>query len=279
MQEHIVNIDALQVLHQDNHLLAVNKPGGMPSQPDASGDVSLDETVREWLRITCNKKGNVYLALLHRLDRPTSGLVLLARTEKAAGRMADLFRRREIAKTYLAVVECPGRPEKTATLENYLEPAENGSMRTVRHKTPAAREARLVYRTLAVAPAGAAAGDPSVAAAGDSSLTAAGGRALLEIDLLTGVKHQIRCQLAQAGLPVVGDFRYGAFAKPARPEAVFGGRAILLHARRAEFLHPVQKEGVSVSAPLPGYWRGAMRIFGGADILLGNGEALLYNNL
>ncbi len=259
MQEHIVNIRALQVLYQDNHLLAVNKPGGMPSQPDASGDAALDETVREWLRVTFKKTGNVYLALLHRLDRPTSGVVLLARTEKAAGRMAELFRKREIVKTYLAVVEGAAAPAPAAVLENYLEPAENGGMRLVNRKTSAAREARLAYRTLALSPSGA--------------------QALLEINLDTGVKHQIRCQLAQAGLPVAGDFRYGAFGKPARPEAVFGGRAILLHARRAEFVHPVQKEPIAVAAPVPEYWGEATRIFGEKLNCLGNGGAFACNNL
>ncbi len=221
--------------------MAVNKPGGVPSQPDASGDRPLDAMVREWLRVAFAKRGKVYLALLHRLDRPTSGVVLLSRTEKAAGRMAELFRRREIAKTYLAVVETAAGLAREGELVNYLEPAGNGGMRLVERKTAAAREARLGYRVLAESPAA--------------------GRALLEVDLQTGVKHQIRCQLAGAGWPVVGDFRYGAFGGLARPEAVFGGRAILLHAWRVGFVHPVRREALSITAPLPGYWREGMRDF------------------
>lgn len=233
----------LEILLEDNHLLAVNKPSGLPSQPDASGDASLDVLAREYIRVKYAKPGEAYLALLHRLDRPTSGVVLMARTGKAAGRMAEAFRRREVSKRYLAVVECATRPERSAECRDWLAPAGNGGMRRVDGKTPDSREAGLVYRLAAELDGGR--------------------RALLEIDLLTGVKHQIRCQLAARGLPVAGDHRYGALGKTARPRPVAGGRAILLHARRVGFVHPVRREPAAVVAPLPEHWRAPLADLGG----------------
>ena len=229
------------ILHSDNHLLAVNKPAGMPSQPDASGDVSLVEAGKEYVKVRFGKPGNVYLALLHRLDRPTSGLCLLARTDKAAGRMADAFRRREVGKTYWAMVECLNDPGVGRELRDYLVPLANGGMRRSADKTDAGKEARLAYKTLATA--------------------ANGRRALLEIHLETGVKHQIRCQLAGLGLPIVGDFRYGPEGRPARPDPVANGRAILLHARRLAFMHPVRREQMTICAPLPGHWTESLKAF------------------
>lgn len=239
----------LDFLYADNHLLAVNKPAGLPAQPDESGDEALIDLAKAWVRRKGNKPGDVYLALLHRLDRPTSGVVLLARTSKAAGRMADLFRRREIEKRYLALVECRAEPDAEGRLENFLAPNPGGGMRVVAGREAGAREARLAYRTLA----------------------AGGGRALLEILLETGVKHQIRCQLAKIGLPVVGDFRYGAFGRVARPEPVAGGRAILLHAWRAAFVHPVRREPVAIAAPHPEFWRDFLSPLPGAARLLATG--------
>ncbi len=231
-----------EILHGDNHIIAVNKPAGMPSQPDSSGDTALDDAVRAWCKKEYNKPGNVYLALLHRLDRPTSGVVLFAKTDKAAGRMADLFRKRLVDKQYCAVVECHREPDREAELTDFLAAGPSG-MRVAAKGAPGAREARLRYRLL-----------------GRSRDRR---RALLEIDLLTGVKHQIRCQLASRGLTVVGDFRYGPLGKPARPEPVSDGRAILLHARRVGFVHPVRKEAVVVTAPLPDAWGRYMAEFPG----------------
>lgn len=224
---------AVEFIYEDNHLLAANKPAGLPSQPDASGDAALDQAARDYLRRKYAKPGDVYLGLLHRLDRPTSGALLMARTSKAAARMADAFRRRDIAKTYLALVECAARPVDGTELRDWLTQQGNGNMAVVPGKRGGAREARLRYGVL-----------------GED-----GGRALLRVDLLTGVKHQIRCQLAAAGLPVVGDFRYGAFGAVARPTEVFGGRAVLLHAWRLGFVHPVRKERMEIVAGVPAYWR------------------------
>ena len=233
----------------DNHLLAADKPSGLPSQPDASGDASLADLAKEYVRAEFAKPGEVYLALLHRLDRPTSGLVLLARTSKAAARMADAFRRRTVDKRYLALVECSAAPENERRLTDYLSPLGNGGMKVAPRKTGDSREARLAYRTLAV--------------------RNDGGRALLEIGLETGVKHQIRCQLAHAGLPVVGDFRYGPFGKPARPEAIADGRAILLHAWRVGFEHPVRREPVLLTAPPPAHWREPLAALPAGELDLG----------
>lgn len=228
---------AVSYIYTDNHLLVANKPAGLPSQPDASGDASLVELAKEHVRREFAKPGEAYLALLHRLDRPTSGVTLLARTGKAASRMAELFRRREVEKIYLALVECCEEPERERELHGWLAPAGNGNMRPAGDGTAGAREARLAYRLLAR----------------DEGRR----RALLEVRLETGVKHQIRCQLAAAGLPVVGDFRYGPRGAPARPEPVEGGRAILLHAARVKFIHPVRREPAEFAAETPEYWRRA----------------------
>jgi 23S rRNA pseudouridine1911/1915/1917 synthase len=226
----------LAVVHLDNHLLAVDKPSGMPSQPDPSGDPALPDLARAWLKSEFNKPGKVYLAPLHRLDRPVSGVALLARTDKAAGRMARLFRERRVEKRYLALCECVGEPEAAAALEGVLTPGPAGGMRAGgRAGQPGARRARLSYATL--------------------GRSGNGRFALLLVRLETGVKHQIRAQLAAAGLPVAGDFRYGPFGRPARPEAVAGGRAILLHAAQLRFEHPVGKGETRIGAPPPEHWR------------------------
>ncbi|MDR0363111.1 MAG: RNA pseudouridine synthase [Planctomycetota bacterium] len=244
------------LVYADNHLLAADKPAGTPSQPDASGDPALSELAKEWLRREYAKPGNVYLALLHRLDRPVSGLVLMARTDKAAGRMAAAFRDRKIVKRYLAIVQCHGAPRPGAELEDLLAPRNGGGMETTRsRKRAGAKTARLKYAVLA--------------------RSANGKYALLSVLLGTGVKHQIRVQLANIGLPLVGDFRYGAFGRPARPEPVPGGGAILLHAARLAFDHPVGKGRMTLTAPTPGHWRqwlAQMPGIGGepADLLTGD---------
>jgi 23S rRNA pseudouridine1911/1915/1917 synthase len=152
-----------------------------------------------------------------------------------------------VRKTYLAVVawdDKNGGPARDAELTHWLEPSGNGGMRVAPGKRGGAKEARLAYRRVGVSPDGR--------------------RALLEVDLLTGVKHQIRCQLASMGCPVAGDFRYGPGGGPARPEPVLGGRAILLHAWRLGFMHPVRREPVEITAGVPGYWMGYINTLDGA---------------
>lgn len=234
----------LKFIYEDNHLLVADKPAGLPSQPDDSGDPALDDLAKKYIKTKYAKPGDVYLGLVHRLDRPTSGAVLLARTSKAASRLAEQFRKRAVDKTYFALVSCAAKPAAQTELRTWLTPAGNGGMRPAAGKSPSAREARMAYATVAEA----------------------GGHALLRVSLLTGVKHQIRCQLAHAGLPVVGDFRYGAFGRPARPRKVLDGHAVLLHAWRLGLRHPVGKGRLEITAAPPDYWRPFLEAMGGEAV-------------
>jgi len=217
----------MTVIYEDNHLIAVNKTCNEIVQGDKTGDKPLLDTVKEYIKHKYNKPGEVFLGLPHRLDRPTSGVVLFARTSKALTRLNDMFKSHEqIHKTYWAVVQgVPPMPE--ARLENYIEKneAQNKSYIVspeVAKKHKEAKLAVLEYRTLK---------------RGDRY-------SLLEIQLLTGRHHQIRCQLAALGCPVKGDLKYGA--RRSNPD---GG--ICLHARKIEFIHPVSKEPLSIIAPVP----------------------------
>lgn len=212
-----------RVLYEDNHIIAVNKRVGDIVQGDKTGDVPLSEFVKAYIKVTYNKPGEVFLGVTHRLDRPTTGVVLFARTSKALTRLNDMFKEHEkIKKTYWAIVQ--GKPKiEQARLENHLlrKEAQNKSF-VVKAGTKDAKQAILEYRTLAV---------------GDNY-------SLLEINLLTGRHHQIRCQLAAIGCPIKGDLKYGA--KRSNPD---GG--ICLHARRIEFEHPVTHTEVDIVAPTP----------------------------
>lgn len=222
-----------EVLYEDNHLLAVVKPAGILTQGDETGDTSLLELCREYVRVKYAKPGEVFLGLVHRLDRPVSGVLCFARTSKAAARLSEQFRERNLEKTYHAVIE--GRmPENAGLLEHWL-----GNSAGRRLKTSASNEpgpgrklGRLEYRVL------------------ESSAR----RQLLEIRLLTGYKHQIRAQLSKSGCPIVGDYKYDNRKKPATCQQLMEGRAIALHAARLRILHPTQKEPLEFSAALPAYW-------------------------
>jgi 23S rRNA pseudouridine1911/1915/1917 synthase len=206
----------------DNHLLVLDKPAGMPSQADASGDLSAQDWAKAWLAERFDKPGRVFCALVHRLDRPTSGVLLLARTSKAASRLSAAVRERRVQKTYLAL--CCARPRaEPGLLEDWLLPGGAG-INTVRcaAEVPGAQRAALRWRLLAEGPAGV----------------------LCEIELLTGRKHQIRAQLAARGAPLRGDHRYGA----TRPLAL---GAIALHAARLRLPHPVGGAELVVEAPPP----------------------------
>ena len=213
-----------EVLLLDNHLLAVAKPPGLLVQGDQTGDADLVSLAKAYLKKRFDKPGNVFVGLVHRLDRPTSGVVLLARTSKAAGRLSEQFRRRTVEKRYLAVVE--GRLEGGGEQVDGIQ-KEGGGVRVVPAGASGAQRAALRWRALA----------------------ASGGRTLVEVELLTGRKHQIRAQLAARGAPVLGDFRYGS----ATPFA--DGRGIALHAWRLAVEHPTRREPVVLSAfrrPPPG---------------------------
>jgi len=216
-------------LYLDNHLLVVDKPPGLLSQADATGDPDLVTLGKAYLKERFQKPGNVFTGLVHRLDRPTSGVVALARTSKAAGRLSDQFRRRTTEKTYLAVVEGRlGDHGEWVEREDGIDKGEGGSVRVVAAGTPGSQRAALRWRTL------------------DSD----GACSLVEVDLLTGRKHQIRAQLAALGHPVVGDFRYG------RPTRFADGHGIALHALRLALDHPTRAERMVFVSPPPAAWSG-----------------------
>ena len=213
----------MTVLYEDNHIIAVNKTCNEIVQGDKTGDTPLSEIVKAYIKDKYNKPGEVFLGVTHRLDRPTSGVVLFARTSKALTRLNDMFKSHEqIKKTYWAIVQgCPKVPE--ARLENWLirNEAQNKSY-IAKPNANNAKIAVLDYRILV---------------RGENYT-------LLEVNLETGRHHQIRCQLAAIGCPVKGDLKYGA--KRSNPD---GG--ICLHARKIEFIHPVSKENICITAPVP----------------------------
>lgn len=212
----------LQVLYEDNHIIAVNKRVGDIVQGDKTGDKPLSEVVKEYLKDKYNKPGEVFLGVVHRLDRPTTGLVVFARTSKALTRLNDLFKNRETKKTYWAVVKT--KPVKDHdTLIHYLKRNEKANTSKAHIKdVPESKMASLDYTLI-------------------KELT---NYTALEINLHTGRHHQIRAQLSAIGSPIKGDLKYGA--DRSNPD---GG--IHLHARKLEFIHPVSKEKVSITAPVP----------------------------
>lgn len=225
------------ILYEDNHLLAVVKPAGMLSQGDETGDLSLLDLCRAYLKEKYQKPGNVFLGLLHRLDRPASGILLFARTSKAASRLSASLRERRVQKIYRAVVEGHPSAEEGELVHllqvrgNRIEalPAVENSI-----EVPHSKLAILRYHLL----------------------RATERWAELEIELKTGYKHQIRVQLAAIGCPIVGDFRYGKASKHRAPSSpkLLEGRAIALHAWKMAFPHPTRREIIALEAPLPDYW-------------------------
>lgn len=214
------------VFYEDNHLLALYKPAGLLVQADRTADPSLLELARAWLKQRYEKPGRVYLGLVHRLDRPVAGVLLFARTSKAAGRLSDQFRTKAVKKKYLAVVEGL-LGETTGRLVDHLERIPGRSSRIVAGKTDRSQEVRLSYRVMET----------------DTGRS----RSLVEIDLETGRHHQIRAQLAHIGHPVVGDLRYGAPGP--LPE-----KQIALFARSLTINHPTLKETRTFISPYPGGW-------------------------
>lgn len=219
----------LEVLYEDNHCLAVIKPSRLLIAGDETGDPHLLDQAREYLKHKYDKPGNVFVGLVHRLDRPVSGIVLFARTSKAASRLSEQFRTRTISKRYLALVS--GRlAEIQGTCRSWLIKDEKTNLvKIVPPKTPEAREAILHWHTLEQAP-------PNT---------------LLRIDLETGRSHQIRVQLAELGFPICGDVKYGS---PIRC-----GGAIALHASELTFRHPTTKEEIRLESPPPAWWNAHRR--------------------
>ena len=213
----------MQVLYEDNHIIAVSKTCHEIVQGDKTGDIPLSETVKAYIKEKYQKPGEVFLGVTHRLDRPTTGVVLFARTSKALTRLNDMFKSHEmIKKTYWAIVQTPP-PTPQGRLENYLwrNEKQNKSI-VVKPGTKDAKHAALSYKVIAQSDR----------------------YTLLEINLETGRHHQIRCQLAAIGCPIKGDLKYGA--KRSNPD---GG--ISLHARKIEFIHPVSKMPIEITAPVP----------------------------
>jgi 23S rRNA pseudouridine1911/1915/1917 synthase len=213
-------VQAPSILFEDHHLLIVNKPAGMLVQGDITGDRCLKDWAEEDVAKRFNKPGKAFIGLPHRLDRPTSGIVVLAKTSKSLARMNALFSGRDIQKTYWAIVEgCPAEPE--ARLEHFLH-RDGKTKKSFVSKHPDAQKAVLRYRVLK---------------AGDHY-------SLLQVDLETGRHHQIRVQLQAIGHPIKGDLKYGS--KRSNP-----GGGIHLHARELSFVHPVSQEPLHIVAPTP----------------------------
>jgi 23S rRNA pseudouridine1911/1915/1917 synthase len=211
-----------EILYEDNHLIAVYKNSSDLSQGDRTGDISLDTEVKKYIAAKYRKPGEVFLGVVHRLDRPVSGVILFARTSKALQRLNAMFRTREVKKTYLAIVkERP--PDDEVTISHFLKKNESQNKSYVYdNEVKGSKEATLTYRLK--------------------------GRSeryyLLEVELHSGRHHQIRAQLAHIGCPIKGDLKYGY------PRSNEGG-GISLFARSLEFIHPVKKEPVSIIAHFP----------------------------
>ena len=213
----------MTVLYEDNHLIIVNKQTGEIVQGDKTGDTPLSDIVKDWLKKKHNKPGNVYLGVVHRLDRPVSGVVLFAKTSKALPRLNKMFAEHiNVHKTYWAIVQ--NRPkEDKGTLTHWLTRQEkNNTAKAYDREVPGAKKAVLDYEVIA----------------------SSDRYHLLEINLHTGRHHQIRCQLAKIGCPIKGDLKYGA------PRSNPDG-SISLHARNLTLEHPVSHESISVTAPVP----------------------------
>lgn len=212
----------MNILYEDNHIIIVNKLPGEIVQGDKTGDKTLADAVKAYIKETCAKSGEVFLGVVHRLDRPVSGAVVFARTSKALTRLNEMFRTGKVKKTYHAIVcAAPQAPE--ATLTHWLTRNEQQNKAYAhRHEVAGSKKAVLDYRTI--------------------------GRSdrywLLEVRLHTGRHHQIRCQLAAEGCVIKGDLKYGA--RRSNPDA-----SISLHARHVEFEHPVSHKIVAVDAPYP----------------------------
>lgn len=215
-------VDNLQVLFEDNHIIVVNKRPGDIVQGDKTGDKPLSDTVKAFLKKKYNKPGNVYLGVVHRLDRPTSGIVLFAKTSKALPRLNKLFAEKNANKTYWAIVKnAPTEPEKRLVHYMKRNTKQNKSYANIK-EVPDSKKAILTYKIIKKL---------------DRYF-------LLEVDLETGRHHQIRSQLSSIGSPIKGDLKYG-FNRSNEDGSIH------LHARKLRFIHPVKKEPIEIIAPPP----------------------------
>lgn len=212
----------MNVVYEDNHIIIVNKQSGEIVHGDKTGDTPLSDIVKQYIKEKYNKPGNVFLGVVHRLDRPVSGLVVFAKTSKALSRLNEMFRTGDVHKTYWAIVKKNDiAPE--ATLTDWLTRNERQNKSYAHNReVPGAKKAVLSYKVRSMS---------------DNYM-------LLEVRLMTGRHHQIRCQLAHMGCPIKGDLKYGS------PRSNPDG-SISLMSRRVEFVHPVSKETIAVEAPVP----------------------------
>ncbi|WP_266204212.1 RluA family pseudouridine synthase [Pontibacter kalidii] len=213
---------SIEVLFEDNHVLAVNKPAGLLVHGDETGDVTLADLAKEYIREKYNKPGNVFIGVVHRLDRPVSGVVLLAKTSKALARLNELFRSKKTTKTYWAVVQNRPQQEQGTLVHWLVKDSSRNITKAYAKENTAGSRSELNYKLLSTQQ----------------------GKFLLEVNPITGRPHQIRVQLSSMRCPILGDLKYGA-SQP------LPDKSIALHARRLQFTHPTLKTQVTVSAPPP----------------------------
>ncbi len=212
----------MEILFEDNHIIAVNKSNSEIVQGDKTGDDALCDKVKEYIKNKYNKPGDVYLGVVHRIDRPVSGVVIFARTSKAAARLSKMFQDKEIKKMYWAIVKNLPDEDSGRLVHYMIKNQEKNRSKAFETPRKNAKEAILNYQLI----------------------SSSANYHLLQVDLETGRHHQIRCQLAKIGCPIRGDLKYGA-------QRSLKGGGINLHARKIEFMHPVKKEPVIISAPTP----------------------------
>jgi len=216
----------LEILLEDNHLLAVNKPAGLPTMGVTEDRASLVRLARDYIKRKYHKPGNVYLGVVSRLDAAVSGVIVLARTSKAAARLSKQFAARTVHKSYWAIIAAEIAPPEGRLIDHVVKDEQRQRMVVTSPGIAGAQEARLAYRLLR---------------------PLSNGLALVEVSLETGRKHQVRLQLAARGYPVVGDLKYGSREK--------FGRGIALHSRRLQFAHPITKARIELIAPPPSPWQ------------------------
>ncbi len=217
------------LLLEDGPLLAVNKPAGLLTEGVPGGEGTLVGAVKDWLKTTYGKAGNVYLGIPHRLDRPTSGVIVFTRNSKAAARVAEQFERRQVSKVYWALLEAAPEADSGLLVDWLRKVPDDARSEVCEPGIERAREARLEYRTI----------------------RRIGDRCLVEVRLLTGRMHQIRVQFASRGCPVAGDVKYGGslWKQMATEDGL-----IALHARSLTLRHPIRYDELTIEAPLPDYW-------------------------
>jgi len=216
----------IEIIYEDNHLIAVNKPAGVLVHGDETGDMSLVDAIKDYIKVEYNKPGDVFLGTIQRIDRPVSGVVLFARTSKGLTRMNKLFQERKVSKSYLAITNKKPEPLE-GTIETYLSKDTNKNKAHVHSSKKKGKLSTTNY----------------------SLLAGLNGYYFLEVNPITGRPHQIRVHLAHKGMPIVGDLKYG-YSRPLQ------NRSICLHCQSLEFEHPVTKKHIKIFAEMPTkeYW-------------------------